>query len=144
MTRLTGTDTVSLLNRLFRIVHRSLPVYLAQARPWPGRDGQKAQELLARMAADHQALATRLAAAIRREGGAVDFGRFPLEFTSMNDLTVDFILRKVHQRLEQKVRAMSRYVDDLADAPSLQPIAEDIQRLTLEHLAAMREMQNAK
>lgn len=144
MTRITGADTVGLLNRLFRIVHRSLPVYLAQARPWPGPSGQKAQELLARMAADHQALAVRLAAAIRQEGGVVDFGRFPLEFTSMNDVTIDFILRKVHQRLEHKVRAMSHYVDDLADAPSLQPIAEDMHRLTLEHLAAIREMQNAK
>lgn len=144
MTRVDGTDTIGLLNRLFRIVHRSLPVYLAQAQPWPGPEGEKAQELLARMAADHRALAQRIAAAIRQEGGVVDFGRFPIEFTGMHDVAVDFILRKVHERLEHKVHMMSRCVDDLAGAPSLQPIAEDTLRITLEHLAAIREMQNAE
>jgi len=143
MTRVAGTDTIGLLNRLFRLVHRSLPTYLVQAQPWLGPDGQKAQALLVHIATDHRNLAQRLAPAIRQQGGIVDFGEFPLEFTSMHDVAVDFILHKVHARLEHKVHLMARCVDDLAGVPSLQPIAEDMLRLTLEHLAAIRELQNA-
>ena len=132
--------TVSLLNRLFGTIYRSLPVYLAEAHPWSTPTGQKAEELLARMAADHRMLAVRIAEAIRWQGGLVEFGEFPLEFTSLNDITVDFLLRKVYERILHQIRFLQRCVEDLSDSPSFQPLAEAALRLTLEHRAAIEEM----
>lgn len=140
MSHVEASPTVSLLNRLFRTLYRSLPVYLADARPWPGPNVQEAQELLARMAVGYRELAVRIAEAIRWQGGEVDFGEFPQEFLGFNDLPADFLLRKVHERLEHRLHLLERSVDDLVDSPSFQPLAEAALRITLEYRATIEEM----
>jgi len=144
MMHVEAPDTISSLNRLFRIAYRSLPAYLQGIQLWFGPANHPGDELVARIAADHRVLAGQFAEAIRKLGGVVDVGEFPIEFTSFNDLDVAFILRKIRQRIGHAIPILHRTVDELTSAPSAQALAEHMLRLTLEHQAAIAEMVKTK
>jgi len=137
------TDSLAVLNRLFRSVYRSLPAYLEQAHPWPGSAGSRGVEALDRMAADHRTLAERLAEAILDQGGPLDAGRFPMEFTDLHDVSLDFLLGEIERRLEQELPELKRSVYELAKTPALHPLADDVRRTAQEHLAMLKQLRSA-
>ena len=67
----------AVLNRLLRILSRSLPMYLREAKPWATEQAQPIQAALGHLAADQQALAGRVARAILERGGQPEPGPLP-------------------------------------------------------------------
>ena len=79
-------DPIDVLNRLLRLLCRSLPVYLESTRPSDPLDPRDLGHRLSVIAADQRALARRVADAISERKGQVEAGHFPVEFTAINDL----------------------------------------------------------
>src|SRR5690348_15728527 len=84
-------NPIDVLGRLFRILHRSLPVYLAGAEPWTKPGDDEAAKGLSDIVADQRLYAGRVADLILRERGRIDSGDFPMEFTELNMLSFDFL-----------------------------------------------------
>ncbi len=103
---MTPPDRIALLNQLFARLSTSLPVYASQVRLWVGPGQEQAAEMLARLAADDQRLARRLAEAIRHAGGRPTAGSFPPEYTALHDVAAGFVVG----------RALSARKSDLAAA----------------------------
>jgi hypothetical protein len=80
----------SVLNRLLRILCRSLPMYLQDAKPWTNGNQGRARNALARLVADQRMLAGRVAQANVEFGGQPAPAPFPTEFSSLNDVAFDF------------------------------------------------------
>jgi hypothetical protein len=119
------TDPTSALNRLLRILCRSLPMYLRDARPWTATEDDPAQAALDNLAADQQRFARRVAEAILDQGGSPEPGPFPLAFASMNDAALAFLLSRVIERERRDLPAIQRSVADLAEWPVLRGLAEE-------------------
>ena len=57
-------EAIPVLNELLRILCRSLPAYLADAKPWAQSDDQQLRAALDHLVADQQRYARRVAEAI--------------------------------------------------------------------------------
>ena len=131
---------INLLNRLMAVLGSSLPAYLDNTAPWADRGAEDARVLLARIASDHQQLARRITAAIRELGGLAEPGRFPIEFTATNDLSADYLVRKTALLQARDVESIQRVVDELAESPRLQVLAEDVLGRAKQHLADLETL----
>ena len=135
-------SSVDLLNRLLVVHGRSLPIYLADAAPWVGRDRSEAVEVLQAIAADQRQTVDRIGELIMDEGGRLNLGGFPMEFTSYHDLSMDFMVTKLIERvvidamIEEGKRCASVAREcGLADREVARKVAQEI-RLSNEALIA--------
>ena len=119
-------EAIQALNRLLRTLCRSLPMYLADAKPWVRSEDAKLQAAMCHLVADQQMYAKRLAEAIEGYGGRPDPGRFPAEFTAKNDLSLEFLLVELIEYQEQDVAVIEHCAAQLTGVPALHALADEI------------------
>jgi len=137
---MTHSDTIDVLNRVLAVLYRSLPVYLQGAKPWTPNDGRRALDALARIAEDQQRYSQRVAAAILQEDGQIAVGQFPLEFTAIHDLALDYLVKRVAQSQRRDIEIIRECVAALADASALRVLAEEILGNAEGHLETLEEI----
>lgn len=135
----TCPDAQAVLNRLLRVLYRSLPVYLDEVRPWGDEAGETAQ-VIELVAADQLRLAQRVAEAIHAFGGRVEPGSFPIEFTAKHDLDLDYLLKDIVEHFRRDVAGIEACVAELACEPHLRSLAEEALGNARGHLETLREM----
>ena len=131
---------IDVLNRLLRILHRSLPAYLQETKAWAGGGTERARDVLGRVLADQQHYARLLADAVVERRGRIEAGQFPVEFTAINDLHLDFLLKRVIEHQRRDIKAVEQCTIDLAAEPQLQSLAEEILGNARGHLETLEEM----
>ena len=137
---MNAEQEIDLLNRLMAVLGSSLPTYLDNTAPWADRGAEDARGLLARIASDQQQLARRIAAAIRDLGGLAEPGRFPIEFTATNDLSANYLVKKMAPLQTRDVEIIQEVVDELAESPRLQALAEDTLEQAKQHLTDLEAL----
>ena len=133
-------EALSVFCRLLRILCRSLPRYLEAARPWSRRDDEQAQEVLAKIVADQRTLAERVARAIVAHGGRPDPGCFPIEFTAINDLALDFLQQRLVECQRRDVAAIEHCAAELQPVPALRSLAEKALASARTHLDRLEDL----
>ena len=133
-------DTIRVLNRLLRTLHRSLPMYVKSSRLWAQHEAQEALKTLGRVADDQEADAARLADEILGLRGHLETGQFPVAFTALNDLAVPYIVKLAIDRQQQDLQAIGECVDQLADQPYLRSLGEEIYQSAQGHLADIEKL----
>jgi hypothetical protein len=110
---MSSKSTNAVLNRVIRVVNRTLPAYLRDARPWsyPGREA--ALETLLDVGMQQVETAERLSAWVLENGGAPENGDFPLAFTSYTDLSVDYLIRESLRRQAGVISAIEAAIADI-------------------------------
>ncbi len=131
---------IDLLNRLMTVLGSSLPMYLENTASWGNRGSEEARMLLARIASDQQQLARRITAVIRDLGGLAAPGRFPMGFTATHDLSTDYLVKKSASLQDGDVEMVQKVVDELAESPRLQALAEDVLGQAKQHLADLESL----
>jgi hypothetical protein len=132
--------TNDLLNRLYVLHHRSLPMYLHYAPPYQLGQNGKARSTLAQIVADHTHAADRLANLILENGGLVDPGEFPMSFTGLHDLSVEYLLGQVIDRQKRHIKVCEQLAKQLAADPLAQAKALEIVGEAKGHLANLEEL----
>lgn len=140
MTNMTSLDTNAVLNRLLILHHRSLPTYLGYAIPWLHRDNEAALQVLQSMATDHRALVERLAELIIAEGGAVAYGQFPLRYSALHDLSLDYLVTRLVEFEKQLIPQISECADQLRMNPVAQAVALESLGEAKAHLQSLEEL----
>lgn len=120
------SSTAQILNRILVLHHRSLPTYLHFAPPWRLSMQPQVQEVLKHIAADHERTVDRLGPMILESGSAVDYGCFPMTFTGMHDLSVEYVVKTLIDRQKRLISALEKIADELALAPFAQAVAKEI------------------
>jgi hypothetical protein len=133
-------QTIEVLNELLRILCRSLPAYLADAKPWGQSADRQFRTALDQLVADQQRYARRVSEAITERGGRPDPGRFPTEFTAKHDLALEFLRREMIRGQEQDVVAIQRCAAEFEGTASLHSLAEEILGNAKGHLDILEEM----
>jgi bacterioferritin (cytochrome b1) len=137
-------EATAALNQLLQILCRSLPMYLADAKPWVQPGHQALQAMLDRLVADQRRYAKRLAEAVTALGGRPDPGRFFAEFAAKNDLSLDFLLQELIAAQEEDLVKIDRCVLQLSGEPCLHSLAEEIRGNIRGHLEILQEAAHAK
>jgi len=140
---MNSSEIVAVLNELLRILCRSLPAYLADAKPWVQSEDRQLRAALDHLVADQQRYARLVTEAIAAEGGRPDPGRFAMHMTAKNDLSLGFLLQDVIAQQEQDVAAIERCAAGLEKLASLHSLAEEILGNARGHLDILKEIVNA-
>jgi hypothetical protein len=137
-------DTIHWLNRLLAIHCKSFPQYLRWSRPYipPGR-GEEMEAVLA-VAQDQDAMADRISRLIIDNDALPRTGEFPMEFTDLHDLDIDYLLQLAVRYQQQDVAAIQQLVERLQTAPAAQALAEECLGMANGHLDTLRELTQAK
>ena len=133
-------DPVQLLNRLLALVCRSLPQYLRSSRPYTTPQEHEAVDVLAAVVADQDAMADRICRMVTDAGGLPHTGKFPMEFTDLHDLGLDFLVDAAVKYQERDVAAIQQVVDAAEPWPAVRAIAEETLGLAKGHLDTLREV----
>lgn len=108
-----------ILNRIAALHHRSLPTYLTYARPWVRTGSESKANIIEDIAADHHDLVQRILRVLEADDRPIYLGDFPMAYTDLNDLSLDFILRELtryERRLLRTLEEIATWVD--RDHPS--------------------------
>jgi hypothetical protein len=120
---------------------RSLPMYLGYAPPYEVASHPKAKAVLDQIVEDHKRTVDRLGTLILESNGTVDYGEFPMAFTSLHDLSLKYLLKLLVERQEKMVVACQRLADMLNMAPYAQAAAREIVGEANGHLENLQELQ---
>jgi hypothetical protein len=132
-------EAIPVLNQMLQVLCRSLPMYLADARPWARPEHESLQMALEQLVGDRRQYAERVAKAILQLGGRPDPGRFPSEFAAKNDLSLDFMLHEVIDAQDEDVSRLDHCASQLAGMPLLHALAQEIYGNACGHLEILRE-----
>ena len=133
-------DTIDVLNRLLAVHSRSLPQYLCSARPWTTNRDSKSEKALRLIADDHRLMVERVASAILSEGGRPELGEFPMSFTGMHDLSIQYLMHEVIDRQRKELATIRDCVTQLQHAPAARALAEEALGAAEGHLQNLEEL----
>ena len=119
---------------------RGLPQYLVEAKPWLQSDDAAFLAALRNLIADQRHYASRVAEAIvgaRRPArpGAVS----PWNTASVNDLSLDFLKKRILEQLREDYDALTHTAKQLADQHELHALVEEIVGNYRGHLEMLEE-----
>jgi hypothetical protein len=137
-------DTIFWLNRLLAIHCKSFPQYMRWSRPYvPAGRGEELESVFA-IAQDQDVLADRISRMIVDADARPRTGEFPMEFTDLHDLNLDYLLLLAVRYQEQDVVAIQQLVERLQTAPAARAIAEEALGMAKGHLDTLRELAQPK
>jgi hypothetical protein len=135
-----GQHSISTLNRLLTLHCRSLPMYLADARPRIAAGEQRDQQTVDQIVRDQQALSQRIAALILDRRGIIDTGGFSMEFTDTHMLGLEFLVRELIRYQREDIAAIERCVAALAADREARELAEECLGAAKGHLESLEEL----
>jgi bacterioferritin (cytochrome b1) len=133
-------DVIRHLNRLLAIHCRSFIQYLRWARPHVSPGHEEEIDALTAIADDQDGMAERITRLIIDAGALPHSGEFPMEFTDLHDLDIDFLVSAAVKYQEFDLTAIQKIVDGLAAAPAARAIAEESLGMSKGHLDSLREL----
>jgi hypothetical protein len=128
-------DRAATLNRLLQIHYRSLPMYLASARPWVPTGHEKAAETLNLIVDDEKRMVERITDELLTLGADIEYGEFPMTYTDLHDLSVDYLLKEMVESQREDVAAIEGCVADTAG----DPLAQEALGAAKGHLESLEE-----
>lgn len=135
--------TTVLLNRLLAIVGRSFPQYLLYSRPYVPKGRTSLFESIETIAADQNVMVERISQRLADAEAAARFGEFPMEYTDLHDLDIDFLVGAAVKYQEQDIRSIADIAEQLRLAPAAQSLAEEALGMAKGHLDSLRELLSA-
>ena len=134
-------STTEILNRLLVLHERSLPMYLSFAPPADLARNSKARAVLDQIVADQKRTIDRLATIILESNGVIEHGEFPMSFTSLHDLSLEYLLKLLIERQGKTIAACERLADALNMAPYAQAAAREAVGEAKGHVENLQELQ---
>jgi len=132
--------TNDLLNRLLVIHARSLPSFLVDAYPSWKDTFVLAAEVLADVVEDQRSIAARAGKLIVENAGSVASGRFPDRFSTLHDLSFDFMLAQLIHYQERTIVAIEQLAGQLPHGSPAQELAQEALGMAKAHRDAMGEL----
>lgn len=140
---MSNAEIIDVLNRVLQVQYRSLPRYLVYGSPWTHTNGadSQAKATLEHIVHDQERMTERLAACILDLRGAPDVGEFPVEFTDLHFLSIDYLLRELVYYQRQDITELERCAAELsADDPEAQALVEEALGSERAHLEALEQL----
>jgi hypothetical protein len=134
------TDPNAALNRLLVTLHRSLPMYLADAAPWTRHGDERAEKVLGHIVADYQMYSGRIAELLLSRRQLAGFGEYPMVFTDTHDLSLDYLIGELIFYQKQDIAAVQDCALTLQNDPAGRTLAEEVLGNARGHLESLGEL----
>ena len=132
--------TIDALNDLLTLEYRSLPMYLTYASPWRRPEDGRAEATLKHIVTDQQHMAARIVDAIQERNGAIEVGDFPMDFTDMHDLALDFLVKDMIHWQKRDIAQAEAIVAALQGDRAARELAQEVLGAERAHLEALQDL----
>ena len=136
-------NTVHILNQLIEIHGSSLPMYLVSAPPHRQFGDERAREILRHVVDDQKLMIDKIADYVESLGGTPDMGEFPMEFTGLHDLSLDFLMRKSLARQKREVAVIEQLSGQLEPGSQAKALAQESLGAAKAHVQSLEEFLTA-
>src|SRR5262249_14726222 len=109
--------------------------------PYHLYQNEKAKRVLDQIVEDQKRTIDRLGTLILDSNGAIDYGEFPMSFTSLHDLSLAYLLKILIERQQKQITACEKLADALSMAPYAQAAAREAVGEAKGHLENLQELQ---
>jgi hypothetical protein len=130
------------LNEILVILHRSLPVYLSHAAPWVAFGNEEAHRVLARIVAEKEDHVHRLTELLDARRHTIDRGEFPMDFTSLHDVSLDFLIKQLVRGQRQEMQRIEACERRLAGDREGRPLAAEVLGAAQRHLRWLETLES--
>ena len=133
---MTLTAAEPILNDVLIALHRSLLAYMVDAWPWTDDHSAAAKDAIDKEAASQAETVSGLTELLKERGFAVAFSTYP-DFSNLNYLSLDFLLKRLVKNQEGVVAACRSAAISLAAHPEDADLVREIEiseQDRLEHL----------
>ena len=134
------TDPNATLNRLLVTLHRSLPMYLADAAPWTHHGDERARKVLGHIVADHRMYSGRIADLLLSRRKLISFSDYPMVFTDTHDLSLDYLIGELIFYQKQDIVTIQNCVIGLQNDSAGRTLAEEVLGNARGHLESLEEL----
>ena len=133
-------NIIAMLNRALATVYRSLPMFVELVDPWthPGDEG--GERLLANIVADQKLYSGRLADLILDLAGSPDPGAFPMVYTDLHLLSLDYLLVEIAEQQRRDVATLAECVTDAASNARAKALLEEVLGNARGHLESLEQV----
>ena len=128
------------LNRLLAIIRCSFPQYLQYSRPYVPQGRNEVLETIAAIVSDQDVLADRIVELLADAEAPIRTGEFPMEFTDMHDLGIDFLINAAIAYQQQDINTIAELVEGLQSSPAAKALAEEALGMAKGQLESLREL----
>lgn len=134
---------IDVLNQLLHLLSRGLSAYVVEINPWmqPGDESLRAS--LFNLADDRRLFASRTIHAISDNAGDPDPGPFPLEYTGLNDVSIEYLAGELVDSLSIDIEILEALSAQLNGMPDLHALTQEILGNTKAHVEILEKMLNA-
>jgi hypothetical protein len=115
-------------------------MYLASARPWFPQPESEAAAVLRHIADDQQLMVDRIGHVILDQGGSVQPSEFPIEFTDLHDLSIDYLIPQLIERQQREIDWMRQCAESLHEDPTARAITQEALGAAQGHLDSLQEL----
>lgn len=137
---MSSADSTASLQRLLAVLHRSLPMFLAEVGVWTRAGDERAAQTLSNIVADQKGLAARVAELILQRAARVDVPQYPIGYADAHFLSLDSLAQRLQVEQRSALAVIEACVQDLADDPTAKSLAEEALGSEKAHLEALEEL----
>lgn len=134
-------ETLILLNDLLISIHRGLLQYVAEAWPWTEVHETNVREQIIDDARKQQSSVRELAAFLDKHGHTIAWGTFPIAYTSLHFVSLDFLSDRLIAGQQKIVDKCRRVAEAVAADPSALRLVESLIQV---ESARLRSLQSLK
>ena len=126
------------LNRLLVTQRCSLVSYLSKALFWTHRGNEALVKAIRGISNDQKHYAHRLTEAIGERDGRVESTSFPIAFTSLNDLALDYLLTKLIEYQRRNIQVIQQCAAEPTKDMPARSLGDEILSSAREHLEILK------
>ncbi len=135
---LSHEQMIGHLNRLLVTQRCSLARYLSKSLFWTHRGNEALVKAIRGISDDQKHYAHRLIEAIGERDGRVESTSFPMAFTSLNDLALDYLLTRLIEYQRRDLQVIQQCAAESVKGTLAPSLGEEILRSEREHLDILK------
>lgn len=133
-------DPTLALERLYQLQIYSMPRFVLGASPYVDPGDEPLLDVLRHVTVQQEHMASQLAEAILHRGGSLPKETYPMQYTSLHDLELRFLLAQLLDEQRGVVAAVDELAYSLRRDKSARRLAEETRRRETAHLRLFEEL----
>lgn len=114
-------------------------MYLTSAPPHRQFGDEQGWETLQNIMDDQKLMIDKIADHVESLDGVPNHGEFPMEFTGMHDLSMDFVLKQSFERQKREVELIEQISSDLEPGSQAKALSQESLGAAKAHLLSLQE-----
>lgn len=135
---LSHEQMIGHLNRLLVTQRCSLARYLSKSLFWTHQGNEALVKAIFRIADDQKHYAHRLTDAIEERDGRVESAASPMAFTSLHDLSLDYLLTRLIEYQQRDIQVIQQCAAEPGQDDPARNLSDEILKSEREHLELMQ------